>query len=139
MSKYPSSKTIHDDYFEKIENFLNRKHNITKNGACISTPPSVLSVDDTRRIVAIGDIHGDFDALLVALYKAEVIDLNGHWIGGDTKVIQVGDLLDKGGRGVPEDMGDDCKDDSDSIRGKYLGTVIMVNKSSVRWSYNVIM
>ena len=28
---------------------------------------------------------------------------------------------------------------ADNIRGKYLGTVIMVNKSSVRWSYNVKM
>ena len=72
--------------------------------SCMSVPPSVLSIEDTRRIVAIGDIHGDFNALLVALYKAEVIDMNGHWKGGDTFVIQVGDILDKGGRGVPEDI-----------------------------------
>ena len=114
MNKLPSTKTIHNDYFEDLNDFLNRKHKIIKNnGSCMSTPPSVLSVNNTRRIVAIGDIHGDFNALLIALYKAKVIDLKGHWNGGDTKVIQVGDLLDKGGRGVPEDEGKDCKDDSE--------------------------
>ena len=115
MSEFPSSKTIHNNYFENLDDFLNRKnHKITKDdGSCMSIPPSVLSIEDTRRIVAIGDIHGDFNALLVALYKAKVIDMNGHWNGGDTKVIQVGDILDKGGRGVPEDDGVDCKDDSE--------------------------
>ena len=53
-----------------------------------------------KRIIAIGDIHGDFEVLLIALYKAKCIDLKGNWIGGKTVVIQLGDLLDRGGRGV---------------------------------------
>jgi hypothetical protein len=52
------------------------------------------------RIIAIGDIHGDINALLYALKKSGVIDANRNWIGGTDIVVQVGDVLDRGGRGV---------------------------------------
>ena len=114
MSQFPTRKTIHDDYFESLEDFLNSSPKITKrDGTCRSTPPSVLSHRDSKNIIAIGDIHGDFDALLVVLYRASLINMEGHWVGGDTKVVQVGDLFDKGGRGVPEEDIPDCKDDSE--------------------------
>ncbi len=51
------------------------------------------------RIIAIGDIHGDFEALFMALYKAKCINLQGRWTGENTYVVQLGDFLDKGGRG----------------------------------------
>lgn len=53
---------------------------------------------EARRIIALGDIHGDFEVLAEALLKAELIDRNQRWTGGDTILIQVGDLLDRGGR-----------------------------------------
>lgn len=53
----------------------------------------------TNRIIAIGDIHGDFDVLLIALFKAKCINIKGNWIGGNTIVVQLGDILDRGGRG----------------------------------------
>ena len=46
------------------------------------------------RIIAIGDIHGDFNALMYCLLMADVIDDNSRWIGGNTHVVQTGDLLD---------------------------------------------
>ena len=54
-----------------------------------------------KRIIAIGDIHGDFKALHKALLKANIVDTNGNWdeSNKDTIVIQLGDLLDRGGRG----------------------------------------
>jgi hypothetical protein len=62
------------------------------------------------KIIAIGDIHGDFDALVTALYKAKIIDEDGNWwnennVNSNTIVIQLGDLLDRGGRddGVDSD------------------------------------
>ena len=114
MSKYPSRDTLHDDYFESLDDFLNRSHNIVKkNGTCKNTPPSFLPKNKTQRIIAIGDLHGDFNVLLIALFKAGLIDMKGHWIGGDTVVIQVGDVLDKGGRGVPEIEVPECSDDSE--------------------------
>lgn len=114
--KYPSVKNIHNDYFVPLEEFLkevDKKDIVKRNGNCRSEPPSVIPVEDAKRIVAIGDIHGDFNALLVALFKADVIDLKGYWIGGETIVVQVGDVLDKGGRGEPEGEFTDCKDDSE--------------------------
>jgi hypothetical protein len=53
----------------------------------------------SNKIIAIGDIHGDFDVIKLALTKAEVIDKNDNWIGGDSIVVQVGDVFDGGGRG----------------------------------------
>ncbi|GAA5896092.1 uncharacterized protein JCM6883_001709 [Sporobolomyces salmoneus] len=49
-----------------------------------------------HRIVAIGDIHGDFPALTKILRKAELIDLRGQWIGGQTILVQTGDIVDRG-------------------------------------------
>lgn len=48
------------------------------------------------RIVALGDIHGDLDAMRSCLQKASVIDENDAWVGGKTVLVQVGDQLDRG-------------------------------------------
>lgn len=55
-------------------------------------PPHI--VPNTKRIIAIGDIHGDFTLLLKCLKLANVIDNNNQWIGKDTIVVQVGDQID---------------------------------------------
>ena len=47
-----------------------------------------------RQIIAIGDIHGDFDALIYCLYATNVIDIEGMWTGGDTVIVQTGDIMD---------------------------------------------
>jgi hypothetical protein len=49
-----------------------------------------------RRLVAIGDLHGDFIAMVKSLELAGVMDGNGKWCGGDAVVVQVGDILDRG-------------------------------------------
>lgn len=46
------------------------------------------------RIIAIGDIHGDFNYLIHLLKIGYLIDNNNEWIGGKTVLIQVGDLID---------------------------------------------
>lgn len=49
-----------------------------------------------NRVIAIGDIHGDLGALEYCLrYAAEVIDHDWKWIGQDTYVVVVGDLIDR--------------------------------------------
>jgi hypothetical protein len=49
-----------------------------------------------HRIVAVGDLHGDFSAWRDILRSARLVDDNGHWIGGDTVLIQTGDAVDRG-------------------------------------------
>ena len=51
---------------------------------------------NVERIVAIGDVHGAYDALLETLQVAEVIDSELAWSGGKTHVVFTGDLLDRG-------------------------------------------
>lgn len=48
------------------------------------------------RIVAVGDLHGDFDSTVALLKKAKVIDDNLNWIGGKTILVQTGDEIDRG-------------------------------------------
>ncbi len=55
--------------------------------------PTVLP--KTRRIIALGDIHGDFKLCIKLLKLAKVIDKNYNWIGEDTIVVQVGDQIDR--------------------------------------------
>src|SRR6202142_2238569 len=46
-----------------------------------------------HRIVAVGDLHGDFSAWRDILRSASLVDNNGHWTGGDTILIQTGDAV----------------------------------------------
>jgi hypothetical protein len=42
------------------------------------------------RIVAVGDIHADLPRLMKVLRRAEIVDLKGYWIGGETILVQTG-------------------------------------------------
>lgn len=52
--------------------------------------------DQREAVVAIGDVHGDFDDFVIILQRAGLIDAQHHWAGGQTTFVQVGDLLDRG-------------------------------------------
>jgi hypothetical protein len=49
-----------------------------------------------KRLVAIGDLHGDLAAARAALKLAGAIGDDDHWIGGDLAIVQTGDVLDRG-------------------------------------------
>ena len=49
-----------------------------------------------QRIVAVGDLHGDFKAWQDIARAAGIIDTRGHWAGGKTTLVQLGDILDRG-------------------------------------------
>jgi hypothetical protein len=57
-------------------------------------PPAPSASD--RRVVAVGDVHGDFDAFTNILRRAGLLDDKNHWAGGDTLFVQVGDFTDRG-------------------------------------------
>jgi len=48
------------------------------------------------RIIAVGDIHGDYEKLIKVLRHAKLIDKNNNWIGKNSILVQVGDLIDRG-------------------------------------------
>jgi len=61
--------------------------------------PFILAQDasaETQRIVAIGDIHGGFDEMVAILRGGGIIDGKNRWAGGTTRLVQTGDLLDRG-------------------------------------------
>jgi len=49
-----------------------------------------------QRIVAVGDLHGDYAAWRDIARAAGVIDARGHWSGGKTILVQMGDITDRG-------------------------------------------
>ena len=54
------------------------------------------AAEGTSRVVAIGDIHGDFDALVSILREVELVDTQHRWIGGTATLVQTGDFTDRG-------------------------------------------
>ena len=63
-----------------------------------------------KRIIVVGDLHGDWEITKKLFLKYNIIDTNNRWIAEpkDTKIIQVGDILDRGGR--PDTIGDECSE-----------------------------
>jgi len=61
-------------------------------------PPTYLTT--TGRVVAVGDLHGDWAKAIEAFKVAGCIRVKDDneivWIGGDTIVVQLGDVLDRG-------------------------------------------
>jgi hypothetical protein len=50
----------------------------------------------TPRVVAVGDVHGAYEGFLSVLRLAGLLDERDHWAGGQTHLVQTGDLLDRG-------------------------------------------
>lgn len=49
-----------------------------------------------ERVVAVGDVHGDYDGFVEVLRAAGVIDEKDRWIAGKTHLVQTGDVPDRG-------------------------------------------
>ena len=49
-----------------------------------------------ERVVAIGDVHGDYPGFLEVLRSAGLIDQKEKWIAGKTHLVQTGDVTDRG-------------------------------------------
>lgn len=49
-----------------------------------------------QRIVAVGDIHGDYAQLVAVLRSAGVVNNRNKWSGGRTHLVQMGDVIDRG-------------------------------------------
>lgn len=52
--------------------------------------------ENVTRVVAVGDIHGDYKGLIEVLQAAGVIDQERAWSGGEAHLVVVGDSVDRG-------------------------------------------
>jgi len=62
----------------------------------------------TERILVIGDLHADYKKTKQLFIDFKIIDINENWIAEpkNTKIVQLGDQLDGGGRGHTESFGE---------------------------------
>jgi len=49
-----------------------------------------------ERVIAIGDLHGDYGRYIDVMRSAGLIDKKGKWSGGQTHLVQTGDITDRG-------------------------------------------
>jgi hypothetical protein len=49
-----------------------------------------------ERVVAVGDVHGDYVNFVALLQKAGIVDRKANWIGGKSHLVQLGDVVDRG-------------------------------------------
>jgi len=72
--------------------------------SCVQAPSAsakARQVDDyhwegVARVIAIGDLHGDYAQYLKVLGDAGLVDARGRWSGGETHLVQTGDVPDRG-------------------------------------------
>jgi Calcineurin-like phosphoesterase len=62
--------------------------------ACAGIPKTAAEASPS--VVAIADVHNDFDDFVAILRRTGLLDNQNHWTGGKTTLVQVGDLLDRG-------------------------------------------
>jgi Calcineurin-like phosphoesterase len=58
----------------------------------------LVSAQEPRRIVAIGDVHGAYDQFVSILTRAGLIDAEQKWTGGRAMLVQTGDYTDRGAK-----------------------------------------
>ncbi|MBN1907570.1 MAG: metallophosphoesterase [Deltaproteobacteria bacterium] len=57
-----------------------------------------FDINTSSKIIAFGDVHGAYDELVSLLKETGVIDNNLNWSGGNSHLVSMGDLLDRGPR-----------------------------------------
>jgi hypothetical protein len=62
----------------------------------LGSTSSTASEQAPGRILAIGDIHGEYEGLVSILREIGLVDQENHWIGGNATLVQTGDFVDRG-------------------------------------------
>lgn len=65
-------------------------------GPTLATADRALRIEAKGRVVAVGDLHGDVEALRRVLRLAKLVDPAERWSGGTATLVQTGDRLDRG-------------------------------------------
>ncbi len=83
---------------------MRKRHAIVRSGlvllvgwaACVQAAEPQHTWSGVERIVAVGDVHGDYGQFVKTLRAAEVVDQKLNWSSGKTHLVQIGDVLDRG-------------------------------------------
>jgi Calcineurin-like phosphoesterase len=57
---------------------------------------TAVDVKTSSRVVAFADVHGAYDDWVALLRELKVVDNDLNWSGGNTHLVSVGDLIDRG-------------------------------------------
>ena len=49
-----------------------------------------------RKLFAVGDVHGQYEGFVKILLHANLMNTRHHWCGGHNRLVQMGDILDRG-------------------------------------------
>ena len=63
--------------------------------AILGLMASPVAAAPAQRIIAVGDLHGDYGAWQDIAHGAGLIDAKGHWAARDTILVQMGDITDR--------------------------------------------
>jgi hypothetical protein len=64
--------------------------------AALLMPGRAVPAPAPARVVAVGDLHGDYDAWQAIAVAAGLVNAKGKWVGGATTLVQMGDVPDRG-------------------------------------------
>ena len=67
---------------------------VSRDGQKNSSDPT-LGSGYRRTIVAVGDLHADYDNMMKVLKMAKVVSENGSWTGHADYLVQTGDIVDR--------------------------------------------
>jgi hypothetical protein len=67
----------------------------------LAAPAAQWQFDDVERVVALSDIHGAFEPMVATLQNAGIVDNDRSWSGGQSHLVIVGDILDRGADSRP--------------------------------------
>jgi len=75
-----------------------RRRDFLATSLILAAAPAETQDDwqNVQRVVAVGDVHGDKDALSAVLKMSGVIDDQERWTGGKTHLLQIGDIPARG-------------------------------------------
>lgn len=74
-----------------------------------------------RQVIVIGDVHGQYDAFVLLLRHAGLINGSLDWCGGRNRLVQMGDIFDRGPK--PRQV-DDLLDKIQRQANAYQGEVV---------------
>lgn len=89
------------------------------------------------RLVVVGDLHGDYEALADTLTAAGVIADRScdAWVGGDATLVQMGDVVDRGPDGK---RCNECLRFLQGAAAPFGGSVVrLVGNHELMWAQNV--